>query len=151
MVLFHGWLIYSCLQVFKLIKSKWLPEECADWFCDNIMTWSCCRHRRYSVSRQKNSILVNEHALNREPVPLIDGLNEWWLLRLSPKVLTLLRLSVHFFQLRLTKKLKINFFCFKELTISKPVFFVKKVRGFKTRLTSNLRHTSLYLLARVMF
>ena len=29
-----------------------------------------------------------------------------------------------FFQLRLTKKLKINFFCFKELNINKPVFFV---------------------------
>ena len=35
MVLFHGWLIYSCLQVLKLIKCKWLPEECADWFFDN--------------------------------------------------------------------------------------------------------------------
>ena len=38
----------------------------------------------------------------------------WWLLRLSAKILALLRLSVNFFQLRLTKKLKINFFCFKE-------------------------------------
>ena len=28
------------------------------------------------------------------------------------------------FQLRLTKKLKINFFCFKELNINKPVFFL---------------------------
>ena len=37
----------------------------------------------------------------------------WWLLRLS----------VNLFQLRLTGKLKINFFCFKEL-INKPVFFV---------------------------
>ena len=33
----------------------------------------------------------------------------WWLLRLSAKILALLRLSVNFFQLRL----KINFFCFK--------------------------------------
>ena len=48
----------------------------------------------------------------------------WCLLRLSAKILTLLRLSVNFFQLRLTKKLKINFFCFKELNINKPVFFV---------------------------
>ena len=32
----------------------------------------------------------------------------WWLLRLSAKILALLRLSVNFFQLRLTKKLKIN-------------------------------------------
>ena len=48
----------------------------------------------------------------------------WWLLRLSAKILALLRLSVNFFQSRLTKKLKINFFCFKELNIDKPVFFV---------------------------
>ena len=48
----------------------------------------------------------------------------WWLLRLSAKLLALLRLSVNFFQLRLTKKLKINFFCFKELNISESVFFV---------------------------
>ena len=47
----------------------------------------------------------------------------WWLLRLSAKILAPLRLSVNF-QLRLTKKLKINFFCFKELNINKPVFFV---------------------------
>ena len=69
-VLFHGWLIYSYLQLFKLIKCKWLPEECADWFFDNIMTWSYCVHRRYSMSRRKNSILINKHVLNREPVPL---------------------------------------------------------------------------------
>ena len=37
----------------------------------NIMTWSYWLHRRYSMSRQKNSNLINEHALNREPVPLI--------------------------------------------------------------------------------
>ena len=42
---------------------------------------------------------------------------EWWLLRLSAKILAPLRLSVNF-QLRLTKKLKINFFCFKELNIN---------------------------------
>ena len=45
------------------------------------------------------------------------------LLRLSAKILALLRLSVNLFQLRLTEKLKINFFCFKELNINKPVFF----------------------------
>ena len=49
----------------------------------------------------------------------------WWLLRLSANILALLRpLSVTLFQLRLTKKLKINFFCFKELNINEPVFFV---------------------------
>ena len=47
----------------------------------------------------------------------------WWLLRLLAKVLALLPLSVNFFQLRLTKKLKINFYSFKEFNINKPVFF----------------------------
>ena len=42
----------------------------------------------------------------------------WWLLRLSAKILALLWLSVNFVQLRLTKKLKINFVCFKELNIN---------------------------------
>ena len=41
----------------------------------------------------------------------------WRPLRLSAKFMALLRLSVNFFQLRLTKKLKINFICFKELNI----------------------------------
>ena len=34
------------------------------------MTWSYCLLRRYSMSQQKNSILINEDGLNREPVPL---------------------------------------------------------------------------------
>ena len=67
--LFRGWLIYSYLQIFKLIKCKWLPGECADWFFHNIITWSYCLHRRYSISRQKNRMSINVHALNREPVP----------------------------------------------------------------------------------
>ena len=56
-----------------------------------------------------------------------------WLLRLSAKILALLRLSGNFFQLRLTKKLKINFFCFKELNITKPVFFfsLKQNKGLR--------------------
>ena len=37
----------------------------------------------------------------------------WWHLRLSVKILALLRLSINFFQLRLTMKLKINFFVSK--------------------------------------
>ena len=40
---------------------------------------------------------------------------EWWPLRLAAKILALLRLSVNFFLLRLVNKLKIDFFCFKEL------------------------------------
>ena len=77
-VLFHGWLIYSYLQIFKLIKCKWLSGECADWFFDNIMILSYCLRRRYSMSRQQNNILVNEHALNREPflLTVISGCRE---------------------------------------------------------------------------
>ena len=52
-----------------------------------------------------------------------EGLNGVVAFRLSAKVLTLLPLSVNFFQLRLTKKLKINFYSFKEFNINKPVFF----------------------------
>ena len=44
-----------------------------------------------------------------------EGLNGVVTFRLSAKILALLRLSVNFFQLRLTKKLKINFSCFKKL------------------------------------
>ena len=57
-----------------------------------------------------------------------------WLLRLSAKILALLRLSLGscyrliFFQLRLTKKVKINFFCFRELNINKPVFSIFKAK-----------------------
>ena len=72
-VLFHGWLIYSYLQIFKLIKCKWLPGKWADWFFDNIMTWSYCMYGRYNIcnmSRQKNSILMNEHPLTCQPVTL---------------------------------------------------------------------------------
>ena len=66
---FIPWWINLQLFAHKLIK--WLPGGCADWFFDNIMTWSYFFHRRYSMSRQKSSILITEHALNREPVPLI--------------------------------------------------------------------------------
>ena len=60
----------------------------------------------------------------------------WWLLRLSAKILALLQLSVNFFQLRLTKKLKINFFRFKELNINKPVFFVSSKQNKGLRIIS---------------
>ena len=52
----------------------------------------------------------------------------WWHLRLSAKILALLRLSANFVQLRLTKKLKINFFCFKKLNINQPL---KQNKGLK--------------------
>ena len=63
----------------------------------------------------------------------------WWLLRLSAKVLALFRLLGNFFQLRLTKKLKNNFYCFKKFNINKPIFFVSlkydKVLAISDRLS----------------
>ena len=67
---FIPWLINLQLFAHKLIK--WLPGEWV-WFFDNIMTQWNCFHKRYSMSRQKNSVLINEHALNLEPVPLITA------------------------------------------------------------------------------
>ena len=48
----------------------------------------------------------------------------------------LLRLSANSFQLRLTKKLEINFFSFKELNINKPVFFVSSKQNKGLRIIS---------------
>ena len=59
------------LQPFSHNLIKWLPGECAHWFFDDIMTWSYCLYRRWSTSRQKNSILINEHALKHEHVPFM--------------------------------------------------------------------------------
>ena len=56
-VLFHGRLINSYLQIFKLIKCKWLPAKCTDLLFDNILTWSYCLHRQYSMSWQKRAFL----------------------------------------------------------------------------------------------
>ena len=56
----------------------------------------------------------------------------WWHLRLSAKILTLLRLSVNLFQLRLTKKLKINFFCFKEININKLFVSLSKIKVLRS-------------------
>ena len=39
----------------------------------------------------------------------------WWRLRLTAKNLAFLRLTVSFFPLRLTEKLKINFLCSKKV------------------------------------
>ena len=61
---FLPWLMN--LQVFGHNLIKWLPGESADWFFDNIVTRSYCLYRWYSMSRQKNSILINEHSLNRK-------------------------------------------------------------------------------------
>ena len=66
----------------------------------------------------------------------------WWLLRLSAKILTLLRLSVNFFQLRLAKKLKINFFCFKKLNFKG---LVKKYGGGVGRSREGVGHEVLRL------
>ena len=60
----------------------------------------------------------------------------WWLLRLSAKILALLRLSVKSFKLRSSRKLKIDLFCFKEFNINKPVFFVSSKQNKGLRIIS---------------
>ena len=65
--------LYSMVDEFTAIARKlikWPPGECANWFFDNPMTLSYCSHRRHSMPRQKNTILIDEHALNRETLPL---------------------------------------------------------------------------------
>ena len=75
-------------------------------------------------TEQELEEIIREIDMDGNFLPLLLRVSMgWWLLRLSAKSLALLRLSVNFFQLRLTKKLKINFFCFKELNIKQPVFF----------------------------
>ena len=46
----------------------------------------------------------------------------WWLLRLWAKILAFYGYWLIFFSYG-NNKVKINFFCFKELNINKPVFF----------------------------
>ena len=48
----------------------------------------------------------------------------WWHLRLSAKILAFLRLSVNFFQLRLTIKLKISFFVSNSLILINLYFLL---------------------------
>ena len=70
----------------------------------------------------RNTIAFADSQTGNKPVTegLINGVVG---LRLSAKILALLRRSVNVFQIRITKKLKFNFFCFKELNINKPAFF----------------------------
>ena len=68
----------------------------------------------------------------------------WWLLRLLAKISALLRLSVNFFQLQLTKKLKINFFCFKELKDNNGLL----AKTFKKFSNSPLRLAGSHFLAK---
>ena len=84
-----------------------------------------------SEPRVRHELTLKEMAEDAEGHMRVSM--EWRLLRLSAKILALLRLSVNFFQLRLTKKLKINLCCYKELNINKPVFFVssKQNKGFR--------------------
>ena len=60
----------------------------------------------------------------------------WWHLRLSAKILALLRLSVNFFQLRLTIKLKINFFVSKSYILINLYFFVSLNQNICFRIIS---------------
>ena len=64
---FIPWLMNLQLFAHKLIK--WLPGECADWFFDNVMTWSYCLHRQYSTSQQKTAFwLMRMHWTVKPPL-----------------------------------------------------------------------------------
>ena len=98
------------------------------WFYIGYTLRSCLRICiSIAHSQQENEIIINAESgtfwKSQKLIPrkknqsaLITKMRVlmgWWLLRLSAKILALLRLSVNFLQLRLTKKLKINFFCSK--------------------------------------
>ena len=72
-----------------------------------------------AATKHGSNHVTNEPEPAHSPGNILSRVSMgWWPLRLSAKILALLRLSVNFFQLRLTKKLKINFFCFKKLNIN---------------------------------
>jgi len=65
-VLFHGRLIYSYLQIFKLIKCQWSVQICSltTLWHDRIV----CIDNTACPGRKQH--FYNEHALNHEPVML---------------------------------------------------------------------------------
>ena len=68
---FLGWLIYSFLQTLSWSSASDCQRSVQIGSLKTLWhIWSYCLHRRYSMSRQKNRILIKEHALNREQVPL---------------------------------------------------------------------------------
>ena len=75
-------------------------------------------HRGRTVKYDKDHNEVTSMEWPAKSLDLKRVSMGWWLLRLSAKIVALLRLSVNFFQLRLTTKFKINFFCFKKLNIN---------------------------------
>ena len=91
------------------------------------MTWSYCFHRRYSMSRQKNCILINEHALNREPgarFSIINGPVKLLLFTCKVEVSIVLHLTWQNYQLMKQHRVVASWF---ENLISGP----KRYRGFR--------------------
>ena len=94
------------------------------------MTWSYCFHRRYNMSRQKNCILINEHALNREPgarfskVPIINRPVKLLLFTCKVEVSIVLHLTWQNYQLMKQHRVVASWF---ENLISGP----KRYRGFR--------------------
>ena len=70
-VLFHGWLIYSYFKYLSWSSAS----DCQGSVPIGSLTTLWCDHIAciddMAFSQQENSILIDEHALNREPVPLI--------------------------------------------------------------------------------
>ena len=114
-------------------KKKYRPRASQDNYIlagkRAITVYGLVRERRSGGKNFMIKMLKVSSILSREGSFNENNHNKrvsmgWWLSRLSAKILALLRLSVNFFQLWLTKKLKINFFCFEERNINKPVCFL---------------------------
>ena len=106
----------SSEQIFSE-NCRWVPL-----ICDNLCFGCLVRVSQNLKFPYCASIFIGSFPVSALHALLLQYLQrvsmEWWLLRLSAKISAPLRLSVNFFQLRLTKKLKINFFCFKKLNIN---------------------------------
>ena len=93
-------------------NSKWVTLTKSRIVPCQILSCLCQQSQLSLPSVQ--TVTREDEGLDRELLTCLTRISMgWWLLRLSAKILAHLRLSVNFFQLRLTKKLKINFFVSK--------------------------------------
>ena len=106
------------------------------------MQYPLCVASYSSVKKRFKGLFIVAYLIQL----VYEGLTSmgWCILRLSAKISALLRLLVIFFQLWLTKELKINFFCFKELNIKKSAFFVSSKQNKGLRIISGYTEAILF-------
>ena len=129
-------LVWSAPQDIFFIKRREIPYLRAD------MQYPLCVASYSSVKKGFKGLFIVAYLIRL----VYEGLTSmgWCILRLSAKISALLRLLVIFFQLWLTKELKINFFCFKELNIKKSVFFVSSKQNKGLRIISGYTEAILF-------